>query len=359
LTLTPKLYFRYLLKHYTLNLIAMLLGLSLAFSIIDFFQHMSSLGSTTLSNKILYIFYIWQEALKLLYPLAIIFALIITQLSLVKHNNLSALYAFGYRKKDIVKPFLLVSFLVYAIFAFLTTTEFSYAKEKAYSILENRAYNYNVDDIFFKYQDTFVYMQKLYPVERTIQNVTIFKVKGKKVLYTIHAPYAIYNGTSWEAKDAELKTHNYIDGKLHSYSIEHKESIETLKGYKPKIIRSIYEGEALSSVDAYNTYKLLKKEHINTDKVKSTLYASLVVPVFAIAMVIILFFRMPYLSRMSNQGLTIAYSLGATFLIWGVFYGLQQVAKSGSVAPEIVLVLPVSLLWMYALYLYFFDEKNI
>jgi len=331
----------------------MLFGLSLAFSVIDFFQHLSSLEHTTVSNKILYIFYIWQEALRLLYPLAIVFALIITHISMVKHNNLSAFFSFGYTKRDIVKPFLLVATFIYLVFAMLSMSSFSYAKEKAYAILKNRSYDYNVDDIFFKYQDTFVYMKKLYPVEKSIEDITIFKVKDKKVLYTIHAPYALYNGTSWEAKDAIVKRHNYINSKLQSYSKEHKDSIETLKGYKPKIIRSIYDGEALSSIDAYNTYKLLSNEGINTDKLRAILYSSLIVPLFSIAMVLILFFKMPYLSRMSNQGVVIASSLGATFIVWGLFYGFVQIAFSKSVSAEIILITPTCLLWLYAIYIYF------
>jgi len=358
LSLAPRLYFKYLVKHYLFNLIAILMGLSLAFSIIDFFQHMKSLD-TTLSNKILYIFYIWQEALRLLYPLAIIFALILTKINLVKYNNMSAFYALGYNNKILIKPFMLIAMVVYMMFAYLSTTEFSYAKEKAMAILKQRAYDYNVDDIFFKYEDTFVYMKKLYPVEKKIKDITIFKVEDKKVLYTIHAPYALFNSKSWEAKDATIKTHNYKDGKLISYTQTHKSSIETLKGYKPKIIRSLYEGKSLSTLDAYSTYKLLKREHINTDKIKTSLYNALIVPLFAPALVLILFFKMPYLGRLSNQGLVIASSLGTTFLVWGVFFGLSKVASSGVVASEFLLVLPVVGLWLYALYLYFYGENKI
>jgi lipopolysaccharide export system permease protein len=356
--LVPKLYFRYLAKHYFLNLIAILLGLSLAFAIIDFFQHMQNL-TTTLSNKILYIFYIWQEALKLLYPLAIIFALIMTKVNLIKNNNISAFYALGYNNKQLIKPILTVGFSVYLAFALLSSTEFAYAKEKAMAILKKQSYDYNVDDIFFKYQDTFVYMKKLYPVEKTIEQITIFKVKDKKVLYTIHAPYALFDGKSWLAQDATLKTHNYINNQLSSYKIEHKDSIKTLTGYKPKIIRSLYEGKSLSTLDAYNTYRLLSKEHINTDKIKTALYSTLVVPLFAIAFVVILFFKMPYLGRMSSMGLVIASSLGSTFVVWGLFFGLVRLASSGVVASEILLVVPVVVLWIYALYLYFFAEKKL
>ncbi|MDQ7084773.1 MAG: hypothetical protein Q9M36_07495 [Sulfurovum sp.] len=69
----PKLYFVYLAKHYLKNVLAILFGLSFAFAAIDYFQHAQKL-SISGSYKILYIYYMWQQALGLLYPLAIVFA---------------------------------------------------------------------------------------------------------------------------------------------------------------------------------------------------------------------------------------------------------------------------------------------
>ena len=89
----PSLHFRYMTELYIKNLLAILFGLSFSFAAIDYFQHVQEL-SVTANYKILYIFYMWQEALGLLYPLAIVFAVIMTKLSLVKSNTMGALHAF-------------------------------------------------------------------------------------------------------------------------------------------------------------------------------------------------------------------------------------------------------------------------
>ena len=355
----PPLYFRYLIKLYAKNLFAILFGLSFAFAAIDYFQHIQELDVSG-NYKILYIFYMWQEALGLLYPLAIVFALILTKLTLVKQNTMGVLHAFGYTKKRLLVPIMLVATLTYGIFIYLHTTEFSYAKDKAAVLLKNQINAYNVNDLFFKYNDTFVYMKKLDPVQKRLEDITIFKVEGHKVLYTIHAAYATFDGKQWDAHNAVIKKHIYNRyGYLVRYSIQKQETIKTLKGYKPKIIESLYEGKALNIIDAYHTWQLLKKQHLNSDKIRSVLYEKTVVPLFALAMVLILFFKLPFHARMANMGVVIALSLGATFLVWGILFGLGQIGANGVLPPELTAVFPIVLLWIYALYVYFTDEGSI
>jgi lipopolysaccharide export system permease protein len=356
--LYPSLHFRYLSWLYIKNLLAVLFGLAFAFAAIDYFQHVQQLDVAG-NYKILYIFYMWQEALGLLYPLALIFALIMTKLSLVKNSTMGALHAFGYSKKRLFFPLLIVASLIYIIFTFLHTTEFSYAKDKASFLLKNELGTYDVNDLFFKYNDTFVYIKTLDPVEKKIEDITIFKVEGYQVRYTIHAPIALFNGKEWDAQNAILKTHMYKNGELEKYSVEHKKSIKTLKGYKPKIIESLYEGKALNIIDAYNTWKLLDKQHLNSDKIRAALYEKVIVPLFALALMLILFFKLPFHARMMNLGSIIALSLGATFTIWGVLFGLNQMGSNGVVAPELTAIFPIILLWIYAIYVYFTDEKSI
>ena len=356
---SPSLHFRYISKLYIKNLLAILFGLSFAFAVIDYFQHVQKLDVSS-NYQILYIFYMWQEALGLLYPLAIVFAVIMTKLSLVKNNTMGALHAFGYNKKKLFIPLLAVASVTYAIFTFLHTTEFSYAKDKAEILLENELHAYDVNDLFFKYNDTFVYIKKLDPVEKKIEDITIFKVEGYQVRYTIHAPIAIFDGSEWDAQNAILKTHVYNkEGELENYTIENKESIKTLQGYKPKIIESLYEGKALNIIDAFNTWKLLNKQNLNSDKIRAALYNKIVVPLFAIALLLILFFKLPFHARMMNIGSVIALSLGATFVIWGILFGLNQMGSNGVLIPEFTAILPIVLLWVYAIYVYITDEKNI
>jgi len=355
--LNPSLHFRYLFKHYIKNLFSMLFGLSFAFATIDYFQY--SQGLHSFSHKVLYIFYMWQEALGLLYPLAIVFALIMTKLTFVKNNTMGAFHAFGYDKKRLFLPLFVVSLLTYGIFMLLHTTEFSYAKDKANLLLKNELGAYDVNDLFFKYNDTFVYIKKLDPIEKKIKDITIFKVEGYQVRYTIHAPIATFNGNEWNAQKATVKTHIYHEGELEKYKVEYKESITTLKGYKPKIIESLYEGKALNIIDAYNTWQLLDRQHLNSDKIRASFYDKVVVPLFSLALLLILFFKLPFHARMMNFSGVIALSLGATFIIWGILFGLNQIGSNGVLIPELTAILPIVILWIYAIYVYITDEKSI
>ncbi|HIQ28645.1 MAG TPA: hypothetical protein EYH42_09125, partial [Sulfurovum sp.] len=88
-------------------------------------------------------------------------------------------------------------------------------------------------------------------------------------------------------------------------------------------------------------------------------YDKVVVPLFSLALLLILFFKLPFHTRMINMGSVIALSLGATFVIWGVLFGLAQIGANGVLLPEVSAVLPIILLWIYALYVYFTDEKSL
>jgi len=356
--LNPPHYFSYIAKHYIKNLLVILFGLAFAFAAIDYFQHIQKLDVAG-NYKILYIYYMWQEALGLLYPLAIVFALIMTKLTFVKQNTMGAFHAFGYSKKRLVVPLMSVAMLTYTLFTYLHTTEFSYAKDRATMLLEKQLNAYDVNDLFFKYNDTFVYMKKLDPIHKKLEDITIFKVFGHRVLYTIHAPYAVFDGEEWDAKDATLKTHIYEDGKLVRYQIEHKKNIKTLKGYKPKIIESLYQGKALNIIDAYTTWKLLEEQHLDSDKIRAVLYEKIVMPLFALAMLLILFFKLPFHARMMRIGVVIASALGTTFVVWGILFGLNQIGANGVLPPEVTVILPIGVLWIYAIYVFFTNERSI
>ena len=337
---------------------AILFGLSFAFAIIDYFQRLPKLHVSG-NYQILYIFYMWQEALGLLYPLAIVFALIMTKMSLIKNNTMGAFHTFGYTKRVLVIPLFLVATVTYMGFILLHTTEFSYAKDKASVLLKNQLHTYDVSDLFFKYNDTFVYIKHLDPIEKKIEDITIFKVKGHQVRYTLHSPIAIFNGKEWDAKHAIVKTHNYKNGELVNYTTTYKESIKTLNGYKPKIIESLYEGKSLNMMDALNAWKLLNKQKLNSDRIRAALYNKTIVPLFSLALLVILFFKLPFHSRMMNQGKVIAFALGSTFITWGILFGLNRISSNGVVVPELTAVLPIVLLWSYALYLFFTNEKSL
>jgi lipopolysaccharide export system permease protein len=141
--------------------------------------------------------------------------------------------------------------------------------------------------------------------------------------------------------------------------VDQKERIATLHGYNPKINESLYEGKALNVIDAYNTWKLLQTQKLNSDKIRAAMYDKVIVPLFALALVIILFFKLPFHARMMNFGAVVALSLGATFLVWGILFGLAQIGSNGVLVPELTAIAPIVLLWIYAIYVFFTDERKI
>ena len=355
--LNPPLYFTYLAKHYLKNLLIILFGLSLIFSVIDYFQHAPKL-KTMGSYQLYYIFYKWEEAVTLIYPLAIVFAVISTKIMMVKSSNFVVFHAFGYTKRKLFTPFFVVSLFVYLIFMFLHTTEFSYAKDRADQLIKNEYSDYQVQDLFFKYNDAFVYVKKLDPIKKRLEEMTIFKVEGNKVQFTIKAPYALFTGEGWNAKDATLKIHIYENDTLQRFDMQHRASIYTLEGYKPKIMESLYEGKALSVIDAFQTWRLFEKQSLGSDKIRATIYEKVINPLFALAMTLILFFKLPFHARMSNLSTILVASIGSTIVIWGVLFGLNQIAYNGVILPELGTLLPILLLLGYALYVYIYAEAN-
>jgi len=352
----PPLYFTYLTKHYLKNLVVILFGLSLAISVIDYFQQMQKMQSLG-TYQLFYIFYRWENALTTLYPLAIAFAVIMTKMMLVKHSNFVVLHAFGYNKRKLFMPFLFVSLSTYLLFLGLHATSFSYAKDRAQHLLQNKYDKYRVDDLFFKYNDTFVFIKTLDPVQKKIIDLTIFKVQNHQVSYTIHAPEATFNGEEWDAKDVVLKTHLYKNDILERYILEHKPTMKTLEGYKPKIIESLYEGKSLSIVDAFYAWRLLFHQSLNSNKIRAALYDKVITPLFSIALLLILFFKLPFYARGINITTSVALALGTIIGVWGILFSLQRVSYAGVVPPEFTSLLPVTILMVYAIYVYGTQEK--
>ncbi len=359
MSLTPKLHFRYLAKNYFVNFLALLMGLSMAFAMIDYFQHSQQLELSS-NYTIVYIFLMWQEALAQLYPIAIVFAGIMTKLTLIKSSNMVALHSFGYTKRQLFAPFFVVALAIYLSFMWLQTTEFSYAKDKAVAMLEDGMRAYALDDLFFIYDGDFVYAQKLDPIKKEMRNITIFKVGADNdLIYTIIAKAAKYDGHSWLAKDIIIKRLVYDKKGIKRYETYTEDELTTLVGYKPKVIESIHEGKALNIIDMDKTYKLLDKQHLNTKKIRSSIYSKIVFPLFSIILLLVLFFKMPFHARYMNLPLVLSASLGTTFLVWGLLFAFNQMGRNGVLSPELAIPLPILLGLLYALYVYFLDREKI
>jgi lipopolysaccharide export system permease protein len=340
--------FRYIAFHYLKNMLIILMGLTGLFAGLDFLMNGSSLPSFNI--KVLYIFNKWQESLNLLYPLAIIFGGIWTKIAFIKKNTMGAIYALGVSRITVFKPFLFISLSTYLLFVSLNFTSFAVAQDTARALKKNE---YNIrksQDLFFKYNNSFVYIGLLLPYEKRLENLTIFELKDNKVVNVISANSASYNGSEWLAEGITQKRKEVDDRGNLTLKIDKSEKINTLKGYNPKILNSIYEEKQLTLYESLIAKRLLSTQGVGTYKVRSDIYRKTIMPLFSIALLMILIFRFPFHARYMNLGGTTIKALGGTLFTWGVLFALQQMGATAVIVPEVATIVPISLLWVYAFY---------
>jgi len=349
--------FRYVAYHYLKNMLIILLGLSGLFSGLDYLMNSGSLPSFNI--KVLYAFSKWEEALNLLYPLAIIFGGIWTKISFIKKNTIGSFYALGLTRKELFRPFLFVGLFTYFIFLGLNFTSFAVANETAFLLKKNQYGMSKTEDLFFKYNDGFVYIGTLLPEEYKLENLIVFKMKNNKITRTLSAKEAWFNIHEWVATDVLEKRKVLNDEGKFYIKIETIPALYTLKNYEPKILHSIYDGQKLTLLDSLSAKSLFEKQHFQTEALRADIYTRVVTPLFSIALLMILMFRFPFHARYMNIVTTTMKALGGTLFIWGILFALQGIGASGTIVPELAIILPVVLLWGYGFYSLMKSDKRI
>ncbi len=339
--------FWYVLVHYAKNMLIILFALSMLFTGLDFL--IGGIHLPSFNIKVLYIFNRWQESLNLLYPLAIIFGGIWTKISFIKQNTLGALYALGVSRVELFKPFLFVSFSTYLLFVGLNFTLFATASDIANSIKKHEYNSQYTEDLFFKYNSSFVYIKKLIPEEKRLEGLTIFILKDNNVVEVQEAKEAKYSNLEWKA--VNVITRKILSNGVSKWlKIEHLKSINSLKNYNPKILNSIYENKKLTLYESLIAKKLLSTQGIGTYKVRADIYNKTIMPLFSIALLMILLFRFPFHARYINIVSITTKALGGTLFIWGLLFASYRMGLNGVISPELATLIPIATLWSYAIY---------
>lgn len=350
-----KLYYIYIAKHFLKNFIVILLGITVMFVLINYLTYGSRINGA-FNQKISYIFYSWEHALSVLYPLALVFGVIATKIQLVKSNTMGALYSFGYTNKRLLLPILAIVFAMYMMFVFLQTTSFAYAKDDADAFIGAKVKA--SENLFLKYNDTYVYIDKLDPISKKMYGLSLFEIKENKIKYTMRSPVGTYSGDAWILKDAIMKINHYDGDELLKYSIKKYTNFKTLNGYKPAIMDSVSDdGGAMKLGDAYETYKLLESQNIDTTKIRASIYNKIISPIFVFGLVILLFVKIPYLARYENMTKVASVAVATSLLIWASFIGINFLGSNGVVLPELASFLPIAILSFFGFRHYFGKES--
>ncbi len=348
-----RIFQKYLVGLYLKNLLIVFSALSLFYVGIDILQNLKDLPPSA-NLQTLYFLYKFLDSINYLLPISLIFAMIFTKLGMIKNNELVSLYSFGISKNSIITPIFFISLIITLIHILLNATPFAYAGEYAKNIKKYHRASSGSNDLFLKNFDTYIYIKHLNPFKKEAENLKLFVTRNGDLEKIIKAEKAVFKNNSWELEEVTIikkpKVSLQNGGKL---EIESKKSLKTLKNFKPKIIKNVFEGKTnFSIIDAYYAIKLLKPQEINVEKIKGILYLLTVFPLFAPFFILASFYYIPISARFFDTALFGTIFILSSLVLWGILFILAKITINGILLPEIGIVLPVSVLIITAISLY-------
>ncbi|PLY06984.1 MAG: permease [Arcobacter sp.] len=348
---------KYILKKYLLHFTIVLMSLQLFFVGMDFLQNTKNLPSSA-NLQLLYLMYNSFFTLTLTLPLSLVFGWILTLVIFVRNNELVAFSSLGAKRFNIYFPVVLTSLGLLIVLILIQMTPLAYSYEQKKKILDGNYFTNTKSDIFLKYDDNFIYFKKLLPLKKEAEDIHIYRVKDKDIIETIIAKKAYFQNDKWYVVDAKIikkpSKLTFEDSKL---EVRHEKFLNTLDGFKPKILDNVYEERSTFSIlDAISAFDLFSKQDVNTSKIRSAIYYELVIPFFILPLIMLIFVFTSYNRRFFNIGSFTSFSIFATLVIWGVFFMLHKFSNSGVLIPEFSLLLPMFTWFIISYFIY--RKKN-
>ncbi len=344
--------FRYIAFHYIKYFTVILAALSAFMVGFDYMENGANLPNSA-NLVMIYVVYKTFYAIDMLLPLSLVFGMIATKVLLIRSNALVAFYSIGYSKNDVLKPFVMVSIMVISIYvAFHASAAFARANEFATNIEKSSSYLRPTSNLFFTYENKYIFFGKLFPLQQRATDVRVFEIDESNLKELVVAKSAYYKDDYWHVPKAHvMRKPDQIsfDGK--GIEIEERETMLILKGFKPKILDQVYEGKANYTImDAVDALFLLTDQNVNIDRIKSALYKTFLNPLFVPSLIIIIFFFVPISQRFLNISLFSFGAILATLLTWAVLFMLSELALNKAIPGEVGIVIPVFVLFLVAIW---------
>ncbi len=348
-----KKYQRFIAKLYIKNFLLVFLALEFFFIGMDLLQNLKHVTNSA-NLQILYTVNQLLYYINFTLPLSLVFAMLLSIFNILKSNELVSMYALGISKYEVVKPILIIaSFLTGFYIALNLLPDFVDAYEKAKNIRKYNNPDRTTKAMFLKSDNTYAYIGELFPEQKTGTDLKIFITKEHKLVEVLEAKNATFQNNHWNLTDVtsiKIPDLNQTskDTKL---IIQKYESKEVLHGFKPKIIDTLFQRIAkLTIYDSFSAIKLLDKQNLNSDKVRSNLYTMLFFPLFAPIVIYGLFFPLPAQRRGTNIALLSTFYIFSILSIWGILFTFAKISVNGSISPEIGIIIPILLLALAAIF---------
>ena len=303
---------------------------------------------------LLYTLFLACMAVNYVLPISLVFALILSMVSMVRSNELVSFYALGLSKRLVIMyPFFWALFFCF-VYVGLNFTSFAYAEDYRSNIISNFIMSGQSEDIFLKYDDKFVYIAKLKSLEDKVNNMKIFDLDDSHLVRLSDVKGAIFKDNAWVLEQGELiSTPKPLQLFGQGLTIETIDNIETLSGFKPRIIESVANRSHYSIFDALQSLFAFSKQGVNTTLMRIELYRLIFTPFFAPFLLLILYHFFPTISRFFNLAFVSFVFFICTLGLWGGLYLFTKFTENGLLNPEIGIIMPVGLLIVISLFLFY------
>ena len=350
------LYF-YIFKQYLKDFLLLLLALTFVVTLIDFIQHFNSIDG--INRQFLYFIYSAANSLMMIYPLSLVFAAIVTLSRLITRNHLIVIGSFGYPKKILAKPLLSAVFGVYFVIVALNFTQFAYSSDTARAIIDKRQLFKSVENLFFKYNNSFVYVEELDVANKVLKNITMYSIENRRIEDILRIDKATFKDGAWLATGIRKEHIVFDKNKPLRYYTQLLNERLILEGYFPKVISLLYEGKRMSIQDGIKALKLLNEQKVDNSKVIAALYEKLVMPLFAPIIVLLILIYTPISKRYMNPVKYYLFGISLSILTWVVLYGINILTLNGVLPAAYSQPAVILFVLLIAIYLWFKESKRL
>ena len=349
-----KLYERYIIKNYLKNFFIIFIALDFFYVGVDLLTNYTSLPDSA-NLQILYALFQAMNAINYVFPLSIVFGMIVTNFAMIKSNELVCMYASGISKRALVRPFFFISFLLTLIYIGLNCTDFAYANEYSSNLKKFSRISSNSEDLFLKNNNQYIHFKKLDPLKKVAYDITIFEVDNVDLKKIIRASSGYFVENHWVLEDVTI-THKPTVNALNDegLSIQKMSQFSTMDNFKPRIMDNVYQSEyPLSISDGIDALSFFELQGVNTSKIKATLFYQLFFPFFAPFLIVILYYKSPLMSRYFNTALVSSSFAFATLIVWSALFLLSRLSANGVLLSEIGILLPIVMLCLSSAHFYY------
>ena len=344
--------FKYISYHYLKFFFIILSALVLFLVGFDYMQWAERLSESSANILIIYLAYKALYAVDMLLPLSLVFAMISTKIFLIRSNALVSFFSLGYSRVDVLKPFVVVSMLITILFVSLhSLPQFARSAEFAKNIRNHSQHLNPSRDLFFTYENKFIYFSRMLPLKKEAIDIRVFSLKNNTLKEILVAKKAVYRDNAWHINEADVLV-KPTDLSLESKGIKvsQEKNLKILDGFRPKMLDQIYEGKVNFSIgNAFDALVLLDKQGIDTSSIKGALYKIFVYPFFVPFLIVIIFFFVPISSRFLNVSLFSFGAIIATLMVWGILYMLIELSSNKTIPGEIGIITPVFILFLISI----------